>query len=79
MERSEVKAWRRIFYWILMFGLMIPSVQWSSPAAHAAGKLIVNPMSFDCGVVEEGAPATMQVQIENVGDSEVLIQNVQTN
>ncbi len=79
MERSEVNARRKIFYWIFTLCLMIPAVQFATPAAQAAGKLVLNPMSFDCGVVEEGVPATMQVRIENVGDGEVLIQNVQTN
>lgn len=48
---------------------------------HAAvgGKLIVQPSSFDCGVVEEGASAVMHITIENGGESEAVIQNVRTN
>ena len=79
MEKSAVSAWRKNFCRIFTLCLLILSVQWPSPTAYAAGKLMINPMSFECGVVEEGMPATMQVQIENVGDGEVLIQNVQTN
>jgi len=47
--------------------------------AAAAGKLVIEPLEFDCGVVDEGKPAVMQVAIQNVGDSAVLILNVQTN
>ena len=79
MESNMLNAWRKNFYWIFTLCLMIPAVQFGPPAARATGKLAVNPASFDCGVVEEGAPATMLVQVENVGDREVLIQNVQTN
>jgi len=48
-------------------------------SVQASGKLVVNPMEFDCGVVDEGLPATMWVSIENVGDNKVEIQNVRTN
>jgi hypothetical protein len=47
--------------------------------AHAAGKLALEPMEYDCGVVDEGSPAVMQVKVQNVGDSPVWIKNVQTN
>ena len=79
MKGKDPKALTGAFLRINTIGLVIIGVQNVPPSAQAAGKLIIDPMKFDCGVVEEGVPATMQARIENVGDSEVLIQNVQTN
>jgi hypothetical protein len=51
------------------------------PVLHAApaGKLVIEPSSFDCGVVEEGASAVMLATIVNDGGDEAVIQNVRTN
>ena len=59
--------------------MAVVGLQIASSPAYTAGKLVIDPVNFDCGVVDEGVPATMQVSIENVGDRPVLIQNVQTN
>lgn len=48
-------------------------------SAVAADALRINPMRLDCGVIEEGVPATMLVTIENIGAKNVNITSVKTN
>jgi len=63
----------------LILCLTVIGLETAPSPAHPAGKLVIDPLNFDCGVVDEGVPATMWVLIENAGDVPVLIQNVQTN
>ena len=79
MKGSESKVVTGAILRMITIGLIVIGIQAAPSSVQAAGKLILDPMSFDCGIVDEGTPASMQVRIENVGDSPVLIQNVQTN
>ncbi len=79
MDRHEPGGLKKNSLRFLIGCLAVVGLQIVPSTAHPAGKLVIDPMNFDCGVVDEGVPATMQVSIENVGDRPVLIQNVQTN
>ena len=48
-------------------------------SAFAANALRIQPTRHDCGIVEEGVPATMLAIVENVSSQEVQIKNVRTN
>ncbi|HEY5522982.1 MAG TPA: hypothetical protein VIK21_07295 [Desulfuromonadaceae bacterium] len=48
-------------------------------SAFAADALRIHPTKFDCGVVEEGVPATMLATVENISAKEVHIINIRTN
>ncbi len=78
MKRVNRKKSIGIFLPIAASSLVIFFLAFPAPAT-ADGNLQIDPMNLDCGVVDEGVPAVMQVRIENVGDSPVLIQNVRTN
>ncbi|MGO9379420.1 MAG: hypothetical protein ACLPN1_16030 [Dissulfurispiraceae bacterium] len=47
--------------------------------AFAAGGLVMSPLQYDCGTLDEGTPAVMDVEIKNIGDADVTIKNVRTN
>jgi len=79
MERKAVTARSKYFLWAAFLFIIFAGHQMGTPAAYSAARLVIEPMSFDCGTVDEGVPATMQVRIENVGDDTALIKNVQTN
>ncbi len=79
MNHHEPGGLKKNFFRLWILCLAVAGLQTVPSPAHPAGKLIIDPMSFDCGVVDEGVPATMLVRIENAGDVPVLIQNVQTN
>ncbi len=79
MKRRKPRDPFPILLSILVIGILVAAVLVPWIRAHAAGKLAVEPLEYDCGVVEEGSPAVMQVKIQNIGDSPVLIKNVQTN
>ncbi len=79
MNCHEPGGLRKNLLRFLIFCLAMVGLQIAPSPVHPAGKLIIDPMNFDCGVVDEGVPATMQVRIENVGDHPVLIQNLKTN
>jgi hypothetical protein len=48
------------------------------PASGGAG-IEIEPMSFDCGEVAEGSPASMEATLANTGDADLTITNVRTN
>ena len=75
----KIRGATKPFFRIILVALVTLAIQIPLPFARAAGKLVLEPMEFDCGVVEEGTPAVMRVRVQNEGDSPVLIQNVQTN
>lgn len=79
MESRGLTGKKKNLLWKIVLCLVVIGLLTAPSPAHPAGRLVIDPMNFDCGVVDEGVPATMQVRIENVGDDPVLIQNVQTN
>ncbi len=78
MKKGEITTRRRPVLWAVFSGLIAIALQMAAPA-YPAARLVVEPIGFDCGVVDEGVPATMQVSIANVGEEAALIKNVQTN
>lgn len=59
--------------------LAVMAVLLFAGSAFAAEALRIHPTRFDCGVVEEGVPATMLATVENISVREVHITNVRTN
>ena len=47
--------------------------------AAAAGKLKLDTNSFNTGTVKEGAVIERKVSLENIGDREILIENISTS
>lgn len=47
--------------------------------ALATGRLLVSPLQYDTGILDEGIPAVMKAEIKNIGDQAVHIKNVRTN
>ena len=47
--------------------------------ATAAGKLTLDTKSFNAGTVKEGVTIERKVTLENIGDREVLIENISTS
>ncbi len=78
MRNYMLSGGTRQLLWTVLVGLIVANLHMAAPA-YPAGRLILQPMNFDCGVVDEGLPAAMHVQIENVGSDPALIKNVQTN
>lgn len=48
-------------------------------SAFASDLLSIQPIKYDCGVVGEGVPATMQSIVENTSTQTVVIGSVKTN
>ena len=48
-------------------------------SVFAADLLSIQPTKHDCGVVDEGVPATMQATVENISDKEVHVSSVKAN
>lgn len=48
-------------------------------SALAADLLRIQPIKHDCGIIDEGVPATMQVIVENTSTQEVIVGSVKTN
>ncbi len=48
-------------------------------AAFAADSLRISPVRLECGLIEEGTPATMVAVVENIGSKEVRITGIRTN
>ena len=51
----------------------------SGVPAFAAGKLKIEPMDKNFGLIDEGTDARMIATVTNVGDAGVTITNVRTN
>lgn len=47
--------------------------------ATAAGKLKLDTNSFNAGTVKEGVTIERTVTLENIGDQEILIENISTS
>ena len=47
--------------------------------ALAAELLRIQPIKHDCGVVDEGVPATMKATVENISGRELHVNSVKTN
>ena len=48
----------------------------TSIAAYAASKIDVNKTDFDIGHIDEGLPAIANVHLKNVGDDDIVIEDV---
>ncbi|HNY72255.1 MAG TPA: hypothetical protein PLU95_02115 [Syntrophales bacterium] len=48
-------------------------------AAFAADSLRISPVRIECGLIEEGTPATMVAVVENISGKEVRITGIRTN
>lgn len=48
-------------------------------AAFAADSLRISPVRIECGMIEEGTPATMVAVVENISGKEVRITGIRTN
>jgi hypothetical protein len=79
MKDRAITAWRKHLAWMVFLLFAAAGLQVTVTPVYPAARLVIEPMNFDCGVVDEGAPAVMQVRIENAGDQPVSIKNVQTN
>jgi len=58
---------------ITLVGLLIAST------VLAAELLQIQPIKHDCGLVNEGDPATMLAAVKNISNQEVHVNNVKTN
>lgn len=72
---------KRLFCFAEYLVVFLLAVVVPLPVLHASPgeKLIVKPLSFDCGALEEGESAVMTVTLENIGDNQAVIQNVRTS
>jgi hypothetical protein len=48
-------------------------------SAFAAELLRIQPIKYDCGVVNEGVAATMRAVVENISKEEIHVSNVKVN
>ncbi|KAB0668845.1 hypothetical protein F6V30_15185 [Oryzomonas sagensis] len=55
------------------------SMLMTAASAFAADVLRIEPKQHDCGVVDEGVPATMTAVVENVSGKDVHVSSVKTN
>ncbi len=60
---------------ISLISLLLPMIG----SAFASDLLRIQPIKHDCGVVDEGVPATMQSIVENTSTQEVIVGSVKTN
>lgn len=51
-------------------------LQLTSMTAYAGSKIDVNRTVFDFAHIDEGLPATAEVHLKNVGDGDVIIEDV---
>jgi len=65
---------------LLSITLMALAIFFAGPGdATAAGKLKLDTTSFNTGTVKEGVTIERKVTLENIGDGEILIENISTS
>lgn len=66
-------------YWMAAIFFLTVMLSHSLLNAAPQHQLTFTPENYDCGTLDEGMPAVMQVIIKNNGQNKVVIDNVRTN